>query len=490
MDFLDALLNNIDEAIIITDPSGKILFFNEPAQNQFFPLQRLRPLRVGEFLPNVGSARQRKALHRIIKDINLKKQIEKSFAEYSNHQGATVYLDLNYIPILNDENELTHIYIFSRDITPQKVYERKLTTQTVNMSNLIEQASAVIIGVDMLGYITDWNEHCAAMTGFTKIEAYASKLSDLVGADEHVLRGDNKMTHEITFRTKAGQILTLLLSSTPRTTAKGEVIGYTLVGQDITELIGYRKSLELKVDERTRQVQDALKKEKDAVDLKSRFVSTTSHELRSPLSTIQYAADFIRIHGSKINPVELTKKAEAIDRQVMHMTHLLDDLLLFSKADSGNFRVVLEDIPLRQFLDEVVEEVKLNTRQTHSIVSDFYKIPTTLVSDEKLLRNITINLLTNAIKYSPGKDYVEFSVRQYDDDIILIVRDYGLGIGDLDAETLFEPFLRGASVSNIPGTGLGLSIVKKAVELLKGTITFTTKVDEGSTFTVTLPANV
>lgn len=489
MDFLDSLLNNIDEAIVITDPTGKILFFNEPAQSQNFSLQKAKPLRIGEYLPNVGAPRRRKVLQGIIKDINRKKQVEKSFVEYSNHQGATVYLDLSYIPILNEENEVTHIYIFSRDITPQKVYERKLTTQSVNINNLIEQASAVIIGVDMLGYITDWNEHCAAITGYTKIEAYARKLFDLVGTDNNVLRDGDRMPREVTFQTKSGEMLTLLLSSTPRTTAKGEVIGYTLVGQDITELTGYRKSLERKVEERTRQVQEALKKEKDAVDLRSRFVSIASHELRSPLSTIQYAADFIRIHGSKISPAELTKKAETIDRQVMHMTHLLDDLLLFSKTDSGNFRLVLKDIPFTEFLNEVVEEVKLNTKQTHAIISDFHKLPPSINSDEKLLRNITINLLINAIKYSPGKEHVEFSVRQYGDDIIFIIRDYGLGIADHDAGTLFEPFLRGASVSHIPGTGLGLSIAQKAVELLKGTITFTTKVDEGSTFTVTLPSS-
>lgn len=489
MDFLNSILNNIDEALIITDADGKILLLNEAASIHGKSLLLGRPLQEGEYLANVASPKRKKIVGEMIREIHRKKRPGKSFAEYTNLLGSTVYLELNYVPILNDTRELTHIYLFVRDITSQKVFEKKLLTQTRNMSNLIEKANAIIIGVDTLGYVTDWNDHCSKITGFEKDEVYARKLVEILVIEDGALNNESMSNYEITVRTKDGKSITLLLSGTPRTTSTGEVVGFMFVGQDVTELSGYRKALERKVEERTRELQRALKKEQEVVELKSRFVSIASHEFRTPLSTIQYSTNFIRLHPDIIGRKDLQNKLDTIEKQVAHMTSLLDDVLTYGKSESGKINLVLSGIVLADFFKKIIEEVGHNTNNTHTIVSDFHNIPEELTSDEKLLRNITINLLTNAIKFSPGKKYVDLIVRKLSGDLIITVRDEGIGIPADEMDKIFDPFLRGKATSAIQGTGLGLSIVKKAVELLQGTIQTDSQVGRGTTFTVIIPEN-
>src|SRR5690606_4971863 len=111
----------------------------------------------------------------------------------------------------------------------------------------------------------------------------------------------------------------------------------------------------------------------------------------------------------------------------------------------------------------------------------------TLMTDEKLLRNIVTNLLTNAVKFSPGKDEVHFNVLDEGRRVTIEVRDEGIGIAEDELGKIFEPFVRGKEADAIQGTGLGLSIVKKAVDLLQGSIQVKSKPGKGSTFKVVIP---
>lgn len=487
MDFLNSLLNNIDESVIITDPAGRVLLLNEPAFVQNNSLEGCYPLAVGEVYRDPGSAKRSKSSVNLIQGLCASKQSVKSFVECRNKQGATVYLDLNFVPILNEDHQVTHIYLFSRDITPQKVYERKLATQAINISNLIEEASAVIIGVDTLGYITDWNAHCSVITGFAKEEVLARKISEFLLLEQNDLDQPATETGEITIRTKSGTPIILYLSRTPRRTGAGEIIGYTFVGQDITELTGYRKELEQKVVERTRQVQEALENERKAVDAKSRFVSMTSHELRTPLSTIQFASDYISKYHTRISESDLQERLETINRQVGHMEQLLEDLLSYSRIESGSSGIKPSSIRLVKFLQNCAEEAMNHNARSHEVIMDFRHLPGTFVQDEQLLRKVIVNLLTNAIKYSPGKESVEFTVRQGMNDLIVCVRDQGIGITPEDQCMIFEPFMRADGVTHIKGTGLGLSIVKKSLELMGGNISVESQAGLGTAFTVIIP---
>ena len=497
MDLLNSLIDNLDEALIILDREGRILLFNEVAVELNKDLFAI-PFAEGDNFVNALNLETRLAVDSILEDIQQKKTSEKFFTELKNHRGVQVSLEFNFVPVLNDSGERTHIHLLIRDITSQKVFERKLVTQAANFSSLIERANAVIIGVDTRGYITDWNNHCVKVTGFEKSEAYAQRLVSVLMKDVEPRRFEELfskamsekavISEELVIRTKTNKLITLLLSCSHRLSVSGQVVGLTLVGQDITELTEYRMALEMKVEERTRELKLALQKQKEAVEIKSRFVSIASHEFRSPLSSIQFQTNYIKEQGSALTPEDLQRRIGAVEKHAHHMSMLLNDVLNYEKTESNKIRLDLTEIDLRDFLNRVIEEISHQKKREADIVQfDFSQLPVKIVTEEKLLRSIVINLLTNAIKFSPDKDHVFMTVKGLGDQLIVVVRDEGIGIPADEIERIFEPFLRGRSVGAIQGTGLGLSIVKKSIDLLGGTVHVASEVGKGTTFTVTIP---
>jgi len=497
MDLLNSLIDNLDEALIVLDRNGKVLLFNEVAvelnKNLF-----AKPFAEGEDFVNALNLESRLAVDNILDDIQEKKTSEKYFTEIKNPRGVQVALEFSFVPVFDQEGQRTHIHLLIRDITAQKVFERKLITQATNFSNLIERANAIIIGLDTRGYITDWNSHCVKVTGFDKGDAFAQKLVTVLMKDVEPGRFEELflkamsdqpvISEELTIRTKAGKLITLLLSCSHRLSVSGQVVGLTLVGQDMTELTEYRMALEMKVEERTRELKQALQKQKEAVEVKSRFVSIASHEFRSPLSSIQFQTNFIKEQGGTLPPDDLHRRVGAIEKHAQHMAMLLNDVLNYEKTETNKIRLDLTEIDLRDFLNRVVEEVShQKKRETDIVQTEFDQLPVKIVSEEKLLRSIVVNLLTNAIKFSPERDRVYFEVKGLGHQLIIIVRDEGIGIPPDELEKIFEPFLRGKGVGSIQGTGLGLSIVKKSIDLLGGTIHVASEVGKGTTFTVTIP---
>lgn len=496
MSLIDSILDNIDESIVVTDEFGKILFYNKVALNLSNTIFE-GALKENENIIHLIKGVRKEIVENIFQEIRKNKLAEKSFAEFVNQQGITLYLEFNYIPVLDDEGNLQYIHTFIRDNTPQKVFEKKLTTQASNTGNLIEKANAIIIGIDSRGYITDWNKHCTKITGFDKNEVYAQRFSNILLNTEEkqrfneaisdILNSHDISNYELKIRSKANKNVILMLSSSIRTSSSGSIIGVLLVGQDVTELSEYRASLEKRVEERTHELKRALQKEKEVVEMKSRFVSIASHEFRTPLSSIQYAANFIKKNNLKLPPEEIRDKLNNIEKQIQHMTYLLDDILAYGKNEAGKIQLKLSTIDLRDFISKITEEVGHNTKNTHAIRLEFGKFPETIYTDEKLLRSILINLLNNAIKFSPESDHIVFGIHEDQEQLTFIVHDQGIGIPEEESEKIFEPFLRGKGATAIKGTGLGLSIVKKAVELLKGSIELESNPGTGTTFKVTIP---
>jgi signal transduction histidine kinase len=248
-----------------------------------------------------------------------------------------------------------------------------------------------------------------------------------------------------------------------------------------------RKKLEALVQERTRELEEAIKKEKQLVDLKNQFVAIASHEFRTPLSTIRFAAEYLHDYLEKIEEAEIRSKLKKIEKQVTHMTALLEDVIMAGRTDLKKILVVKSRIELRNLIDKIIEDVQNSTRNTHRIELNYAVVSREIDTDEKLFRNIFINLLSNAIKYSPGKDSVLLNIVEENGLLMITVSDQGIGILEEDQVKLFEAFQRGSNAASIAGTGLGLSIVKKAVELLKGSIRLQSRLNEGTIVEVQLP---
>lgn len=251
-------------------------------------------------------------------------------------------------------------------------------------------------------------------------------------------------------------------------------------------------ALDAEVVERRRiegELRRALAKEKELAELKSHFVSMASHEFRTPLTTILAASDSLKRYGERMTVAQQLERIEKIQVEVKHMTQLLEDVLVIGREESGKLRCVPEHIDLKALCHQMVQEVQATMAATHSLVLSGDWSQSEVRIDQKLLRQILGNLLTNAVKYSPAGSTVEIKVACDRDCAVFHVHDPGIGMSPEDQERLFEPFHRGANVGRIAGSGLGLVITKKAVDLHGGTIAVESVLGVGTTFVVTLPTN-
>lgn len=491
---LSLVASKTENLVIITDANETIEWVNEGfVRRTGYTLQEVIG-KTPRFLQ--GPETNREVLDSVRECIARGESCTKEVLNYTKH-GKKFWLKMNINPVFNEYNKLHKFVAVETDVTVHKEYESKIVAIALELSSLIENANAIILGVDGNGVVNEWNKQATIVTGYSKHELIGKKLTDFVVGTarqtivekyiQHVLSGNTIDLKEFEIINRKGEHDILLLSATPRKNTNGEIVGLIAVGQDITELTDYRQSLEKKVIERTQELNKSLEKEKELAALKSQFASTVSHEFRTPLATIQLSANYIQSYITRITDAEVDAKIGVILRQVDHMTHLLEDVLTISRAEGVKIQLVKIPVLVAEFFETLKEEVERANNETHTIKLQFDLLEPILHTDPKLLRNIFINLLNNAIKFSPNKTAVYVSVLQDDQGVHVRVRDEGIGISADDAKNIFEPFYRAPTVMVIKGTGLGLSIVKKAVDLLGGTIDVTSTAGEGSVFCVTLP---
>jgi signal transduction histidine kinase len=248
-----------------------------------------------------------------------------------------------------------------------------------------------------------------------------------------------------------------------------------------------RQISEIALREQQDFLQKALEKEKELNQLKSRFVSMTSHEFRTPLTTIMGATELLKHYSHQWNEEKKLVYFNRIHTAVNRMTQMLDDMLLLGKVEAGKWDFNPVWLNLVNFCNSVVEELQVGDTREHKVIFTVEGEATDAYIDEKLLRHILTNLLSNAIKYSPVGSDVYLFLKFLNRDVIFQVQDRGIGIPKEDQKHLFEGFYRAHNVGKISGTGLGLAIVKKAVELHKGKIKLNSEVGVGTTFTVNIP---
>ncbi|MBK6892910.1 MAG: PAS domain S-box protein [Flavobacteriales bacterium] len=252
--------------------------------------------------------------------------------------------------------------------------------------------------------------------------------------------------------------------------------------------------LEKRVEERTaelakgaRAVELALEREKELSALKSRFVSMASHEFRTPLSTIMGSADLIARYTEGPGNEKVHKHVQRIRAKVRDLTAILNDFLSFERIGQGDLPSVPEDLDIVHLCIGLIEELRGMTKPGQALEFDHTSDERTVTLDHSTLVNTITNLVTNAIKYSPEGRPVILRTSVDNGCLRVAVIDKGMGIPSADQAHLFEPFFRAQNVLTIQGTGLGLNLVKRYLDLMGGTITFTSTPGEGSTFNVRIP---
>ena len=304
---------------------------------------------------------------------------------------------------------------------------------------------------------------------------------------------------------KDGTELPVEISLSPYSNLEGKfvvafIIDITLRKQSEERLKNYSAELEKQVKNRTlileeairelertkKELHNALKKEKELSELKSRFVSMASHEFRTPLTTMMSSLSLVTKYGEQNDKESQSKHVSKIKTSINNLTDILNDFLSVSKLEEGKVENMPEEIHVNDYIAEIVSEMKVMT-VTGQEIKYFHIGNEIALADKKLLKNILFNLISNAIKFSPHAGIIEIISKGSNSSLKIIVKDNGIGISKADQKHLFERFFRAHNATHIQGTGLGLNIVTKYTELMNATIDFESEENKGTTFTLIIP---
>ena len=221
-------------------------------------------------------------------------------------------------------------------------------------------------------------------------------------------------------------------------------------------------------------------------DLKSRFVSMASHEFRTPLTTVLVSAGLLETYIQHNEPEKSFKHISRIKSSVSLLTEILEDFLSLDKIERAIVKPFTIVFDLHDFAEKILSETEATLKKGQSI--DYSITGNSFVKlDINMLKNIMLNLISNASKYSGEGAKIKWSATVRPQKFVITVSDSGIGIPVDDQPFIFSRFFRAKNVEVIQGTGLGLHIVKKYVELLHGTINFVSTEHVGTTFVVGVP---
>lgn len=403
-------------------------------------------------------------------------------------------------PVFNEAGEITNFIQFKSDISTEKElefqlkeYQNKLEklveekTRDLKLSEekyriLVENSEDGIIRLNKKFELIFANKAFFKIFGFSENQILNQNISSIPLPDnqkELLLKLLNEvLTYKVSKRTELQLInikwVDILL--VPEIEENDRVKSIVGSAREITDI----KDYEIKI-------KNALNKEKETNLIKSRFISTASHEFKTPLTTILSSTQLLERLYDKLDHKTKKELFERIYEEIDKITNNINDLLIISKIEDENYISKLLVINLPEFLFDIVKSFKILLKKGQQL-KFINKINNILVeTDKKLLEYIVNNLISNAIKYSgEGKELIVFA-RFIEDKFILSVKDNGVGIPEDELNKIFEPFYRTRYSSNVEGTGLGLSIVKNSVKFLNGNIKVESKLNEGSVFTVEIP---
>lgn len=278
------------------------------------------------------------------------------------------------------------------------------------------------------------------------------------------------------------------------------IVDITVRKQAEEKLRNYSTELEKQVKNRTlileeaieelektkKDLHNALEKEKELNELKSRFVSIASHEFRTPLTTMMSSLSLVTKYGEQNDKENQVRHVNKIKTSINNLTDILNDFLSVSKLEEGKIENLPEEINLKIFIAGIIAEMESMATKGQILIQE-HSGNEIVYLDKKLLKNILFNLISNAIKFSTEDQTIEITTQVFNSSVKISVRDNGIGITKEDQKHLFERFFRGHNAMHIQGTGLGLNIVAKYAELMNASIDYESKENKGTTFTIIIP---
>lgn len=406
--------------------------------------------------------------------------------EYIHRDGHRVPIVLSGA-LLYDVDGEKQLWGIAQDITQRRHAEMALKDSEQSYRALFESSSQGVM-INDEKQLLEVNEAAARLLGYPKeqiIGRHPSELaapvqpdgepSDLAAA-RHIatcMRDGQTRFEWVSVRADGSEIpLDVVLTAI-------EMRGRRIIQAMVTD-ISQRKQVE-------QELKRALEHERELGLLKSNFVSMVSHEFRTPLGIIQSSAEILDDYLEQLSPDERREQLTSIIRNSRRMAGLMEEVLVLGRLDADRMQYQPASLDLAALCRRLVDEVHSTTEGGVKVEFFTSDLPAETQADERLLRHILINLLTNAVKYSENGQKVSFDARATPDGVQFTISDHGIGIPESEQARLFTAFQRGSNVGQRPGTGLGLVIVKRCLDLHGGTLSLTSRAGEGTTAVVTLP---
>lgn len=371
------------------------------------------------------------------------------------------------------------------ETSSRRIAEENLRTSEEHYRLVVDNANdAIIVAQD--GMIKFSNPRAVTVTGYSTEELLTRPFTDFIHPDDRKIVVENYIK-----RMKGEPVSSSYLF---RIVRKDDSIFMVEINAVLITWKGKPATLNFLTDitERNRaeeEIKNALDKEKELSELRSRFISMASHEFRTPLTSILTSTEILENFFTKLTDDQRNKNIFRIKDNVRHMNQLLNDVLLIGKTQAGKLQLNLQPENLKALCDTIIEqfEITIHSKTNHKLKYVESNLSQSAMIDSKIIRQILENLISNAIKYSPDGGDVLFEAQCTKDKILFKVKDHGIGIPADDQNRLFEPFHRAKNVGTISGTGLGLAIMKTSVELHGGTIKVESSEGLGTTFTIEIP---
>ncbi|WP_426431103.1 PAS domain S-box protein [Winogradskyella sp. HB-48] len=486
-------LDSAKNGIVITDalkPDNPIIYHNAAFEKLTGFTKEEILNRNCRFLQ--GDDRDQKEISKIRKAI---KNGESCLATLRNYKkdGTIFYNDLYITPITNRRGIVTHFIGVQNDVTERvRAQEEKNHLATIFNESLNE---IYVFDAETLNFINA-NRGALKNIGYSLEELKSMTAVDLkLGIDEATFRKKyinkllKKQEEQLDFETihvrKDGTSYPVMVHLQLSLLKDKKV--FVAIILDITEQKNYTIKLEKTVQERTLQLQEALSKEKELNELKTKFLSLVSHEFKTPLSGIATSLMLLEKYKLSEEQPKRDKHLAILKDKVNYLNTILNDFLSIERLETGTYNYSFSDFRLSKVINEVIysSNMLLKEGQRINYPSDIDGI--SMYQDERIIEIILSNVLQNAVKYSGENSSIDVRIHQNENDTIFEVEDYGIGIPKKEMDNIFTRYYRAENVLNLQGTGIGLNIVKTHIENLGGSIKIESIENKGTLVTLKIP---
>ena len=481
---LSLVASKTNNAVFITDEKGLTVWTNES-------VERLTGFKGSDFIGRTpgsllqGADTDKKAVDRIRKQLKRHSRVSEIIKNYKK-DGKPFWISIdiapvfkngkleNYIGICVDVSELIH----ARET--EKAREL-LEKQQVLFNSIAKNFPDGIIGVldNKLHYV---------FAGGAELDKLGLAPGFLIGQNifDHLSHKSNVEANPLLKKTLNGEAMNFearmrnqiySVSAVPLQEDKSKNKQILIVMYNITQ----RKKAE-------EEVIEALKQQRELNELKSKFVSIASHEFRTPLSAILSSTFLISKYVKSGDDEKTQKHVNRIVTAIHGLTDILNDFLSLGRIEEGRLSNNISEFDIVEFCESLADEIQPTLKKSQTIVFHHHGECRLVSLDRQHLKNVMVNLLSNAAKYSSEGKTIWLNSTILNGQVEILIKDEGIGIPATDQPRLFQTFFRAHNAAHIQGTGMGLHIVKRFLDLMGGTIQFSSEENKGSEFTVLFPA--